>query len=83
MYSMVLCRSNLNDSDYQAIGRLAVVHHATIMSDADSTTIELRTIRVNGIDVSGEERAKEARELLDCLCYRAVRYDPIPENEEG
>jgi hypothetical protein len=79
MYSMVIPKANLTPEAVQIIGDLAVYHRATILSGNETTTIEFRTLRLNGADVPGEERARQAREKLLLLAPSATSFDPIPE----
>ena len=78
MYTMTILKANLTEDAYTQLGHMAVDHHAVILANDIEVTLELRTIRIDGVDVTGEERALEASDLLFDLVPFASDYDSIP-----
>jgi hypothetical protein len=75
MYSMTIPKANLTPEAVQIIGDLAVYHRATVLGDDETTTIEFRTLRLNGVDVSGEARVPV--QVVDLLPL-ATAMTPLP-----
>ena len=75
MFVMTLKSMQLSDSDYQTIGELCAIHGALVVPADAALSISFPTIRHDGYDSHGDDRAALAYSLLSSLRHAAVNQD--------
>jgi hypothetical protein len=56
MFQVTIPISALLPAHYELLGRLAVVHRAAITNDGANACVVFHTLRIDGADISGDER---------------------------
>lgn len=72
---MTLKSMQLSDSDYQTIGELCAIHGALVVPADAALSISFPTIRHDGYDSHGEDRAALAYNLLSSLRHAAANQN--------
>ena len=83
MFSIIIPKTSLTADYYEAILSLVIDYYAVVLTSANDITIELRTIRINGEDIHGCERAIQARDKILSLSNIASYIDSLPEETEN